>query len=375
MLKKFLEYIRITPKALVVIIILLVAIDGIVRLYWANLYRVPGRVRLVNEELTTLQTMRNEIRTAKGYKILFLGDSAAYGSAVQSSAQTVPAYLEQELNRCYPDKQVKVFNFAFKGYGMSENYFLLNSLADSGLDMVVYNVSINWFNRTKVLEHPNVLHLSDTYFGEPLVAKTGVLQQRTKKERLKDKINEDVGRIWSFYQNRSALTTLLLGKSLRARLSDLQLAITNSGKLVEQRQEEVDLYRPWHQKDWSVKLGKAGYTVGKLNLRDNNPQVVFYNLMREILVQKKIKALIYTSPQNFTLLNRWEMLDLPAWTASVGQLQDMTVRPGITFKDYSTLVDDRYFSDTVHLLAPGNMAVAEQLAQNIAEQWGGIKSQ
>lgn len=375
MLKKFVEYIRITPKTLVVIIILFMAVDGIMRLYWATLYRGPGKVRLVNEELATLQTMRNEIMSAKGYKILFLGDSAAYGSAVHSGAQTVSAYLEQELNQRYPGKQVKVFNFAFKGYGMSENYFLLNSLADSGLDMVVYNVSINWFNRAKVLEHPNVLYLSDTYFWEPFVAKTGVLQPRPKKEKLEDKIAEDVGKIWSFYQNRSAITTLLLGKSLRAQLSDLQLAITKPKKLVIQRQEEVDLYRPWYQKDWSVKLGKAGYTVGKLNLSNNNPQVVFYNLMQEIMVQKKIKGLIYTSPQNFTLLKRYKMLDLPAWTASIGQLRDKTQRQGITFKDYSTLVDDRYFSDTVHLLAPGNKAVAEQLAENIAEQWGGIKSQ
>jgi len=196
MIKKFLEYIRITPKALVVVVILLIAV-GIVRLYWANLYRTPGRVRLVNQELATLQTMRNEIRTAEGYRILFLGNSAAYGSAVRNGGQTVPAYLEQELNRRFPDKQVKVFNFAFKGYGTSENYFLLNSLKDSGLDMVIYNVSINWFNRDKALEHPNVVRLSDSYFWEPFVVRTGVLPPRTDKEKINDKVNEIMGRVWS----------------------------------------------------------------------------------------------------------------------------------------------------------------------------------
>lgn len=375
MLKRFWEYIRITPQTLAVILILLLVLDGAVRLYWANLYRVPGSVRLVNEELATLQTMRNRIKAAKGYKILFLGDSAAYGSAEQNGSHTVPAYLEQELNRLYPDRQVKVFNFAFKGYGMSEAYFVLNSLADSGLDMVVYNVSINWFNRAKAMEHPNVMRLSDTYFGEPLVVRTGVLKPRTAREKLADKINEGVGRVWSFYQNRSAITTLLLGKSLRTQLSELQLAITNPEKLAGQRQQEADLYRPWYRKDWSVKLGQAGYTVGKLNLRDNNPQVIFYNLMQELMVQKKIKALIYTSPQNFTLLNRYKMLDLPAWTASIDRLRQMTVRQGINFADYSTLVDNRYFSDTVHLLAPGNKLVAERLAGTIAAQWGGGKKQ
>lgn len=373
MLKKFWEYIRITPQTLAVIFILLLLLDGTIRLYWANLYRVPGNVRLVNEELATLQTMRNQIRAAKGYKILFLGDSAAYGSAVRNGGQTVPAYLEKELNRLYPGKQIKVFNFAFKGYGMSENYFLLNSLADAGLDMVVYNVSINWFNREKAMEHPNVMRLSDTYFWEPMAAGTGVIKPRTAREKLADKINEAVGRVWSFYQNRSAITTILLGKSLRAELSDLQLAITNRRELARQRQEEAELYRPWDEKDWSVKLGQAGYKVGSLNLRDNNPQVIFYDLMQEMMVEKRIKGFIYTSPQNFTLLNRYKMLDLPAWTASIGQLREMTVRQGITFADYSTLVDNRYFSDTVHLLAPGNKLVAEQLARTTALQWEGGK--
>ena len=370
MIKKFLEYIRITPKALVVVVILLIAVDGIVRLYWANLYRTPGRVRLVNQELATLQTMRNEIRTAEGYRILFLGNSAAYGSAVRNGGQTVPAYLEQELNRRFPDKQVKVFNFAFKGYGTSENYFLLNSLKDSGLDMVIYNVSINWFNRDKALEHPNVVRLSDSYFWEPFVVRTGVLPPRTDKEKINDKVNEIMGRVWSLYQNRSAITNIILGKSLRSMLSDLQLAVINPGELVRLHREEADLFSPWYWKDWSVKLGKAGYIVGKIDLSDDNPQVVFYNLIQEISVRKKIKALIYTSPQNFTLLNRYKMLDLPAWTVSIEELRDMTVK-GITFKDFSTLVDDRYFSDTVHLLARGNKLVALQLAENISQQWGG----
>jgi len=153
-------------------------------------------------------------------------------------------------------------------------------------------------------------------------------------------------------------------------LSDLQLAVINPGELVRLHREEADLFSPWYWKDWSVKLGKAGYIVGKIDLSDDNPQVVFYNLIQEISVRKKIKALIYTSPQNFTLLNRYKMLDLPAWTVSIEELRDMTVK-GITFKDFSTLVDDRYFSDTVHLLARGNKLVALQLAENISQQWGG----
>lgn len=371
MIKRFLEYIRITPYTLIVILVIMILLDGVVRYYWADLYREPGRVRLVNEELASLETMRSEFHAAKGCKILFLGDSAAYGSAVRDSAQTVPAYLEQELNRLWPGKDVKVFNFSFKGYGMSENYFILNSLADEHPDLVVYNVSVGWFSREKQFEHPNVLRLSDTYFDSRLLAETGVKTERSKRDKLTDKINSTVGKAWFFYQNRSAITTLLLGESLRTKTDEWLLALENPSQLAKKRQEENELYLPWYKKDWSVKLGKAGYKVGHLNLSSRNPQVIFYNMMLDMLSRKKVKAVFYTSPQNFTLLERYNMLDKAAWSSGIDNLHTITVSKGVYFADYSSLVNSRYFSDTVHLLAPGNKIVAGQLAHEINRQLGG----
>ncbi|MCL4442284.1 MAG: hypothetical protein M1609_17335 [Firmicutes bacterium] len=373
MLKRFFEYIRITPRTLIVVLILLTLADGVVRFHWFGLYRAPGRVRLVNEELATLQTMRNEIIAAKGFKILFLGDSAAYGSAVKDSSQTIPAYLEQELSSRWPGRQIKVFNFSFKGFGMSENYFLLNAMADTDLDLVIYNVSTGWFNREKTFEHPNVALLSDRYFGNSQISKTGTLPHRSTRETVIGKVNQAVGRVWRLYQNRSAITTLLLGKSIRAKLTEWQLAITDPGELQKQRKEEGELYRPWYEKDWSVKLGKAGYKFGWVNLNSGNPQVIFYNLMLDLLAEKKLNAFFYTSPQNFTLLDRYTMLDRKAWAVSCTRLRSITSRKGVYLADYTTLVDDRYFSDTVHLNALGNQQVARQLARDISKQLGGNK--
>ena len=369
MLKRFLDYIRITPHTLLVVFCLLALIDGGVRYYWANLYQAPGRVRLVNEELATLETMQNEIRSARGFKILFLGDSAAYGSAVKDSSQTIPAFLEQELNRLWPGRDVRVFNYAFKGYGMSENYFVLNSLADTNLDMVIYNVSTGWFNMGKALEHPNVVLLSNRYFGQAQIAKTGVKTERSKKDKWAAQVNRVVGTGWSFYQNRSAISTMILGKPIRAKLTDWQLALTNPAELAKRQREDAELFLPWDDKDWSIKLGQAGYQVGYVNLSQGNPQVIFYRLILSLLTEKKIKSVIYTSPQNFTLLDRYNMLDRGAWAKSIDTLRNTSVRNGVYFTDYTNLVDQRYFSDTVHLVAQGNRDVARQLARDISVRY------
>ncbi|MCL4439411.1 MAG: hypothetical protein M1609_02110, partial [Firmicutes bacterium] len=349
-------------------------VDGSVRLYWSSLYRTPGRVRLVNEELATLQTMRNQIKTAKGFKILFLGDSAVYGSAVKDSSQTIAAYLEQELNRRWPGRQVKVFNFSFKGFGMSENYFLLNAAVDTDPDLVIYNVSTGWFNREKAFEHPNVALLTDRFFGSSQISKTGILPHRSTRDKIADKLKQAVGRVWSFYQNRSAITTLILGKPVRAKLIEWQLALTNPAELQKQREEEAELYRPWYEKDWSVKLGEAGYKVGWVNLNSGNPQVIFYNQILDLLAAKKFNAFFYTSPQNLTLLNRYDMLDRKAWKVSFAKLSSMTSRQGLHLADYTNIVGNRYFSDSIHLNALGNRQVAQHLALDISEQLEGTNT-
>ncbi len=370
MLKKLLEYIRITPRTLVVILILLLLVDGAVRSYQTGLFREPGRVRLVNEELATLQTLSKEVKSAKGYKILFLGDSAVYGSAVKDSSQTIPAYLEQELNRQWPGRQVKVFNVSFKGFGMSENYFLLNSLADADLDLVVYNVSTGWFSRKKTLEHPNVMRLAEEYFGQAQVNQTGLKTRRSRKEQIADKVNRAVGTVWSLYQNRSSITVRLLGKPLRAKLTEWQLAVTNPAELARRQQEEAELFRPWGEKDWSATLGRLGYKIGWLNLQPDNPQVIFYRLILDLLAAKRLPALFYASPQNLPLLKKYHLFDQPRWAYSMQKLRSLTVRQGVYFADYTNLVADRCFSDTVHLNAEGNQLVARQLAKDIVKHPG-----
>jgi len=371
MLKKIYDFIKITPLTLAVIFVLLVITDVGLRYYWAEYYQEPGRTRLLNQEPATLRALRDEVNSAEGYKILFLGDSAVYGSAVKEPAQTIPAYLEQELNNSLTGRQVKVFNFAFKGYGMSENYFILNSLADAGIDLVVYNVSTGWFNREKVLEHTNVLLLGSEFYRPDLIAKTGVATSTDQRKKFDNQVDQVLGQIWKLYRTRSAITTLILGKPLRGVLTDWQLALTDPAVLSRRNKEEAKIFQPWDQKDWSEDMMKMDYKIGTVNLNGGNPQVIFYNLILDLLSAKRITGLCYTSPQNFLMLSRYNKLDRKAWDTSLVRLRSITQRPGIVYTDYSNLVPDSYFTDTIHLNGPGNLMVAKQLARDISKELAG----
>lgn len=369
MLNKILNYIRITPRSLAVTVVLLVLLDLIIRFYWIGLYQTPGRVRLVNDEVESLLRIERELQKAKGYKIVFLGDSQAYGSSVKNPSETIPAYLEQELRRQMPDKEIRVFNFAFKGMGISENYFIINTLLDNDVDLFVYNLSTSWFNRTKNFDHPNVIKLTDNLPAEKKLAKMGIKDDRVFKDKLSDKIGLLVARYWSLYENRSAITTMILGKSVREKITDLQTKLTNPEDAQKKELEEQRLYQPWYTKDWKAILGKVNYKFGTINLNPYNPQVIFYKMILESINANKKPVVLYNSPQNITMLEKFYDMDEKEWEKNSAQIKKMTKNRYVTHFDYTYLVPDKYFTDAIHMDKTGNRIVAKQLADDIANNW------
>lgn len=366
-MQRFFNYFRITSRSAIVTIVILLVLDLVVRSHWSALFRQPGKVRLVNSELESLQRMKHEIKKAKGYKIVFLGDSQTYGSAVKDSSKTIPAYLEQNLMKSFPDKQIKVFNYAFKGYGISENYFIINSLTDADVDLFIYNISTSWFNRNKVLEHPNVVLLSDYYPDANKLAGLGIRDKRSYTDKLSNQVSLLAGQVWSLYQNKSAITVMLLGKTVREKLTEWQLSLTNPKEALKKQEEEKQLFLPWYLKDWDKKIGKEKYVFGTVNLNNNNPQVFFYKSILNLLGKNKVNALFYNSPQNMKLIGKYYGIDEESWQQSKNDLKLITQNKNVAYLDYTDLVPDSNFSDTIHLDSKGNELVAKQLAADITK--------
>lgn len=369
MLNKILDYLRITPRSLVITMLVLVSVDIIIRSYWTGLYQTPGSVRLVNTEVELLRRFEEQVRNIKGYKIVFLGDSQAYGSSVKNGHETVPAYLEQELRRLMPDKGVKVFNFAFKGMGVSENYFILNTLIDEDVDLIVYNLSASWFNRTKNFDHPNIINLSENLPANEKLAKMGINSNRDYKDKMSDEIGFATGRVWSLYGNRTPIASSILGNSVRENLIELELRVTNPGEALKKEQEQQRLYQPWYTKDWNKILGKVNYKFGRIELNPYNPQVIFYKMILDSVKRNKVNAVFYNSPQNVAMLEKVYDMDKSEWQKGLAGIENMTKSRYVRHLDYTNLVPDKYFTDAIHMDKYGNRLVAQQLAQVIAGNW------
>lgn len=369
MLSKTLKYIRISPRSLAVTIILLILLDVTIRFYWAALYQTPGSVRLVNDQVESLIRLERELQKAEGFKIVFLGDSQSFGSSVKNSSETVPAYLEQELRQQMPDKNVKVFNFAFKGMGISENYFIINTLLDKDVDLIVYNLSTSWFNRKKIFDHPNVIRLTENLPAEKKLEKMGIKDERTDKDRLSDKIDLSVSRLWGLYDNRAAITTMVLGKSVREKVVELETKLTNPEKAQKKEQEEQRLYQSWYTKDWKTILAKVNYKFGHINLNPNNRHVMLYNMILNDINRKKVPAVFYSSPQNIVMLEKFYDMDRKAWQKNSALIKKMTDKGYVVHLDYTYLVPDRHFTDAIHMDKNGNKITAQKLAKDIVDNW------
>lgn len=79
-----------------------------------------------------------------------------------------------------------------------------------------------------------------------------------------------------------------------------------------------------------------------------------------------MQANFILAPQNIALLRKHYNFDQGAYQASRGKLEKITQKGQVSMQDYSHLIEDQYFTDTIHLNEQGNYLVAKQLVQDLA---------
>ena len=75
---------------------------------------------------------------------------------------------------------------------------------------------------------------------------------------------------------------------------------------------------PWQEKNWDGVLDPAGGRLGDDQALDSgNKQLAFYRLMLELIKSREIPVVFFTTPHNYKLLERYDMVD---WSAYAGNL-------------------------------------------------------
>jgi len=110
----------------------LLAVDGMLALIISHKFAHPEGQRLPAYDQDTVELWIDQIKKADGYKIVLLGDSVIHGDAVESSFETLSAYVARELRESMPGRDARVFNLGLAGAAPAEAYLLLDALEGAG---------------------------------------------------------------------------------------------------------------------------------------------------------------------------------------------------------------------------------------------------
>lgn len=347
------------------VIFMLIVIDFGVRDVESKLMAEPAQMRLVTQETDSFDSLLYNIQHSEGYNIVFLGDSTVYGPS-GSSRETIPFFLEQELRKKYPNKKVNIFNLSYKGYGVSENFFLLNALKKYKVDLVIYGLNMNWLNRNQTMEYYNPVALDSDIFKKPSV--DALVNPKSLPAPLNHSASHFLTDNWALYRNRSNIAALTLHKSLAEKLYDQKLQVYNPDKFLEQEKYWKDITIPWFKKSYKNSFAKdPNKKFGQFNLDGKNPQVQFLTLFMDLVNTEKIPALIYSIPVNTEMFNSYKRFDPASYDRSRKKLENL-VSKQVNFADLSFDVPGRDFADSIHLLPSGHKVVAHKLTTVIEKK-------
>lgn len=364
-LKKFFI---LSKRVIVLILIGLLALDGAISLAVSHRFARPEGQRLPAYDEATVGLWIDQVKKSGGYKIVILGDSVIHGHAVESSFETLPAHVVRELRERLPGREVQVFNLGLAGAAPAEVYFLMDALEGAGANLIIYNINLGWFARENPLDHRSLLKLKGVTTDLDLPG-LGIEPEKPTSTPAEEWLSEHVFSHWKLYRYRVLLNYWLFGKPIREKLEearkDPRLLLPFAG---DRLPEVVEMRSPWQEKDWDGKLDPADGRVGAISLDNGNKQWLFYRMMMKMIKSREIPALFFITPRNYELLDRYDMVDRPAYAKNLSAIVNAAESSGVPVLDYDSAVPCEYFSDIVHPLPEGNKILAREIARDLIEK-------
>ncbi len=334
----------------------------------AQKFARPDGQRMPSDDLETMALWVDQVKQYGGYKVVVLGDSVIHGQAVASGLETLPAYLAGELRRRLPEKDVRVFNLGMPGGAPAEVYFVLDALSNAGVDLFIYNINMAWFARENTLDHPAVTRLKGVPHPLDLPA-LGIPAEQSKGTPAEEWFAQHVLSHWQPYRFRILINYWLWGKPLREKIEDAKKDIRLILPFAEERlPETIEMRYPWYEKDWEGKLDPNEGRVGAFYLTDENKQWDFYRMLLDTAGREKLPLVLFITPRNYELLERYDMIDSQAYSKNLSIILGAAGSAGFPVLDYGKSIPYENFSDIVHLLPEGNKDLAHKITLDLFAQ-------
>ncbi len=301
-----------------------------------------------------------QMRRDKAYKVVLVGDSTIVGSALLEHSQTLPRYLEDDLARLVPGREIHVWNLSLAGARSPDMLCLLRKALEGKPDFVVvegnYYIAAMGVGGAALAEPWLAYNLTDV---PPAVLP--YVPARDAKKRMEDGLTAFVEDKVRFVGMRQAINASLFGVQPRVPYPDpnpLLMAGVHAARLAGQLSPQV-----WSRR--GPNFAPEHFMRDYKN--DFSSEDIYPRFYRDIVAELQrsgLPCLTYMTPQNPAVTNL--NLDDNAYKARRQKLAVCMTGAGIPNKDYSSLVPDPLFNDNDHMMAEGNHKLADALAQEIA---------
>lgn len=318
----------------IIVIVLFIVLDLILRNF---LYLTvnENNLRPVKKDILSIDLIADKIHHDKKSKIAFLGDSQMYGSAVSTESETVPGHLRDLLNT----DSLHVYNLGGKGYGPGEVYYQLQHLKNEKFNVIIYNVSLGWLDRSNLTELIGIGALNGV---SPLEAND---RQRDMWEYSRD-ITHD---LWYLRGHRYYLGDLVKGELGLAIPADLELKKT---------------YNKWSKEQIVKKLKNTNYTTKIINQENLKMLDEVFNQL-DAYTARGTRVIIYISPQNIELFDKANLWNQSFVSRNITLVKDLTVKHKFDFYNNINIIPGKYFVDTIHMDNQGNDLLAHSLFKDL----------
>jgi len=328
-----------------------------------NTERGPLIRRLPADDADTLTLWKQQLAGDQSFSVVFLGDSIVHGGGVPGEDQTIPSYLAYHLNSLRRDEPFQVYSFSLPGCTPTDTLKILRFIVDTRPDLVIYDVNVGWFGSPRVMEHPRLAQLGRSSRSGPSPGKPA--EKKKPTQYIEGMIKDFATRHWALYRHRILLNYLWFGKPIKEKLA-LQVTQAEEVPPEERLTSPEEKFKPWYEKDFSA-LKQAKGKLGSCDLNDANQHLRSYREIISTLEENGIRAAFFMIPRNKTMYVRYNLLDEELLQAKQDQLANEARQRGIEVFDYTYAVDNRYFTDSVHMTAEGNQAVAKYLTWDLVK--------
>lgn len=344
---------KVRPRALIIALVILVAVDVVVRLAHPvtlpDDYRMPDRTLIGYDELVTSAARQD------GVRIAVVGDSLVWGT-LATAGDTLPAHLTDTLAE--RGLTARAYNFGLSGAQSAEILpVVANLVEERAADVIVIPFDYRFYSEREPVKrrYPGLYdRVSDWGPAADDPAVKLAAPTKSAAPTFEDRVSEAVGRVWALYGRRDYFAAALLGdtpkNSARAALLRFRAKQENDRPLFSKRApQQLD----------ATEVSKA-FDVPPLDER--NPHIAQLDAAIKIANERGTQVIVIGSPLDTQLLTEQNWWNRGAYADNMAWLSQHLGTQGAAFIDLTEALPSEKIGDTHHPLGPGYRAYAERLA-------------